>query len=108
MDVLCFSLQPTSGLRAVTAASASIALGGGEGEQVRIVNLGANPVAILASQGAATAIFPTDAATSNGKGAVLAAGSTETFTLPHAADTLSFICAAGLTSTVSCSRGKGQ
>lgn len=108
MDFSVFTLGVTSGCLAVTAVSGPIALGGGEGEQVRIVNAGANPVAVLASIGTVAAIFPTTAATSNGKGQVMAAGSTEIFTIPAGADTLNFICGAALTSTVFVGRGKGQ
>ena len=107
MEFLVLSLGNTSGLRAVTSAGQSITLGGGEGEQVRIVNTGPNSVAVSASVGAGTAVFPTDAATSNGKGQVVPNGAVEIFTLPAGTDTLNFICLATQTATVFVGRGKG-
>ena len=108
MDFLCFSLGVTSGARAVTAVSSSITLGGGEGSQVRLANLGPSPVAVFASLGAGTAVFPVDAATCNGKGQVMLSGAVESFTIPAGTDTLNFICAAAQTATMFVGRGKGS
>jgi hypothetical protein len=105
VEFLCFSLGGTSGARAITSAGQHITVPGGEGEQVRIYNSGPNAVAALSGAGSQTAIFPTDAATPNGSGAVIGAGGVEIFTC-QAAD-IHFITLAGQTATVYFSRGKG-
>jgi hypothetical protein len=107
MDFLCFSLNVTSGARAITSASTSISIPGGDGEQVRVYNAGPNLIAVMCSVGAGTAIFPTDNATPNGKGCVIPVGGVETFSLIAGADTLSAICPAAGTATMYVSRGKG-
>lgn len=106
MDFLCFSLNATSGAKALTSSSSSATLPGGEGEQIRVFNLGPNKAAVLVTLGAATAVMPTDNATANGKGVVIPAGGVETFTIGNA-DTISGICASTETATIYFSRGKG-
>lgn len=106
--ILPFSLNITSGARAVTAANTNATIPGGEGEQLRVYNAGPNLVAIFASNGAGVAVFPTDNATPNGKGAVIAVGGVELFSLPNGADTLNAICPAAGTATIYYSRGKGD
>lgn len=107
MDFLCFTLGVTSGARAVTSAGQAIAMPGGDGDQLRVVNIGPNPVAVRAQVGSTAAAFPTDAATCNGQGVVLPSGGVETFTIPQGADTINAICAAAQTATIFVSRGKG-
>src|SRR4051812_37675571 len=106
MDFLVFNLSAqSSGARAITSAGQRITLPGGEGEQVRIYNSGPNDVCALSGTGAQVAAFPTDAATPNGAGVVIAAGNTEVFSCANS--DVHFICKATQTATVFVSRGKG-
>jgi hypothetical protein len=72
---------------------------------VRIFNSGPNAVCALAGDGTQIAAFPTDSATPNGKGDVIAAGKTEVFSC-NASD-IHFICQAAQTATIFVRRGKG-
>lgn len=110
MDFLCFTLQPTSGARAVTATSGTTTMPGGEGEQLRVHNASASasPVAVFVGLGANAAVFPTDNATPNGKGQVIPVGGVEVFTIPQGADSIYAICPSAGTATIYFGRGKGQ
>lgn len=106
--ILPYSLNITSGARAITAANTTATIPGGEGEQFRVYNAGPNLVSIYCSLGAGVAAFPTDSAIPNGKGAVIPVGGVELFTIPNGADTLNAICPAAGTATIYYSRGKGE
>ena len=103
-----YSLNITSGSRAVTAANTTASIPGGEGDQIRFYNAGPNLVAVTVTNGANTAIFPTDSSSPNGKGMVIPVGGVEIFSIVAGADTLNMICPAAGTATVYYSRGKGN
>ena len=107
MELTPFTISNTSGARAITSAGQYLAIGGGAGDQVRIYNAGPNPVAALCGLGSQTAIFPTDSATANGAGVVIAPGATEVFSMCQGGS-MHFICAATQTATVYASRGLGN
>ena len=95
-----------SGARAIDSTGQRLTLPGGQGDQIRIFNIGPNAVCVLHGAGAQTAVFPTDSATPNGKGVVIGVGSTEVFTVPGPVD-LHSICLAAQTATIYVSRGQG-
>jgi hypothetical protein len=103
-----FSLNITSAAKAITATSTNAVIPGGEGEQLRVYNVGPNLVSVYASRGNGTAVFPTDNATPNGTGVVIPVGGVEIVTMPFGADTLNAICPAAGTATIYLSRGKGN
>lgn len=102
-----FNVSNTGGRRAVTSAGQRLALGGGGGDQIRVYNKGPDDVCLLVGDGTQSAVFPTDAATSNGAGLVMGPG-VEVFSIQNASVDVHAICDTGGTATIYVSRGNGQ
>lgn len=107
MELSPFNLSATSGARAIDSTGQRMTLPGGQGNQIRVYNFGPNLVAILAGPGTQTASIPTDSATPNGKGCVVAVGATEVFSITDTTD-IHAICAVTQTATIYVSRGMGN
>lgn len=108
MEFAPIGISNTSGMRAITSAGQYLNVGGGQGDQMRIYNFGPNKVCILDGDGTQTAAMPTDSATANGKGSVIAAGATEIFSMKAGWTNIHAICAATETATIFAGRGNGN
>ena len=106
MELQPFNLSNKSGARAIDSTGQRLTIPGGIGDQIRILNLGPNIVCVMAGSGSQTAVMPTDNATPNGSGLVIAVGSTEVFSIGSSVD-IHAICAAAATATIYVSRGSG-
>lgn len=101
-----FNLSLRSGARIIDSTGERMTIPGGQGNQIRILNLGPNIVCVLHGDGTQSAVMPTDNATPNGSGTVIGIGSTEVFSVGSATD-IHAICAAAGAATIYVSRGQG-